>query len=58
MEVIGQRQAAVALPPENDPAAIVQDAGRVTGPDWMGAKNFSLTGIRSPDRPSRNELLH
>ena len=38
MEVIGQRQAAVALPPENDPAAIVQDAERVTGPDWMGAK--------------------
>jgi hypothetical protein len=58
MEVNGQHQATAALAPENDPAAIVQEPGRVTGLGWTGSENFSLAGIRSPDRPARSELLH
>jgi hypothetical protein len=27
-------------------------------PVWTGAENLTSTGIRSPDRPARIELLH
>jgi hypothetical protein len=58
MKVSDQRQAEAALPKGNDPAAIVQEAGWVTGPGWTGAENFSPTGIRSLDRLACSELLH
>ena len=44
--------------PEKDPAPIVQTAGWVPGPVWTGAENLASTGIRSPDRPDRNESLY
>ena len=28
------------------------------GPVWMGAENLPPTGIESPDRQARNELLY
>jgi hypothetical protein len=41
--------------PEKDPVLIVQEAGWAPGPVWMCAKNLAPTGIRSPDRPARNQ---
>ena len=37
-------------PREREPVHIVQEAGLVAGPVWLGAENFAPTGIRSPDR--------
>jgi hypothetical protein len=34
---------------------MVQEAGWAPGPVWTGAENL---GIRSPNRPARNELLY
>ena len=42
--------------PEKDPVPIVQAAGWAPGPVWTGAVNLAPTGIRSPDRPSRDYL--
>jgi hypothetical protein len=54
MEVGGQRHAPAALPP-----------GKRTGTrcigGWVGTRgteNLAPTGIRSPDRPARNESLY
>ena len=47
-----------SLPPGKDPVPIVQKAGCAPGPIWTGAENFSPTGIRSPDRPARNQSLY
>ena len=44
--------------PGKDPVPIVQEAGWAPGPVWTGAENLALTGIRSPDRPARSELLY
>ena len=41
--------------PGKDQVPIVQEAGWAPGPDWTGAENLALTGIRSPDRPSRSQ---
>jgi hypothetical protein len=41
-----------------DPVPIVQEAGWTPGPVWTGAENFTLTGIRSPDRPVHSESLY
>jgi hypothetical protein len=41
-----------------DPVPIVQEAGWTPVPFWTGAENLATTGIRSPDRPARNELLY
>jgi len=41
-----------------DPVPIVQEAGWAPGPVWTGAENLALTGIRSPDRPARNQSLY
>jgi hypothetical protein len=41
--------------PGSDPVPIVQEAGWAPGPVWMGAENLALTGIRSPDLPTRRE---
>ena len=45
------------LPPGIDPVPIVQEAGWAPGPVWMGRKSRP-TGIRSPDRPTRSQLLY
>jgi hypothetical protein len=44
-------------PRERDPVAIVKEAGWAPGPVWTSAENLARTGIRSPDRPARSELL-
>ena len=41
--------------PGNNP---VQEAGWAPGSVWTGADNRASTGIRSPDRPARSELLY
>ena len=46
MGMCGQRQATAALPREKDRVPIVQEAGWVPGPIWMGAEN--LAGQISP----------
>jgi hypothetical protein len=45
-------------PGKKDPVHIVQETGLIKGPVWTGAANFSPTGTRSPDRPSRSESLN
>jgi len=45
-------------PWEKDLVPIVQEAGWVPGPSWMGAKNLASAWVRSPDRPSRRESLY
>jgi hypothetical protein len=42
----------------NEPVHIVREAGWAPGSVWAGAKNLAPTGIRTPDRPSRNESLY
>ena len=37
---------------------IVQEAGWAPGPVWTGTENLAPTGIRSPDRPARSQLLY
>ena len=44
--------------PWKDPVPIVQEAGWTPGPVWTGAENLTPTGIRSPDRSARSELLY
>jgi hypothetical protein len=44
--------------PGKDPVPIVQGAGWAPGPVWPCAKNLAPTGIRSPDRPARSQLLY
>ena len=58
MEVDGERHAPRSLPGERDRAPILQEAGWVPGPVWTGAGNLAPTGIRSPNRPARSELLY
>jgi hypothetical protein len=41
-----------------DPVPIVQEAGWASRPVWTGAENLAPTGIRSPDRPARSQLLY
>ena len=43
---------------EKDLVLIVQDAGWTSGSVSTGAENLAATGIRSPDRPARNESLY
>ena len=56
--VRGQRHAPAALYPGKDPVPIVQEAGWAPGPVLTGAENLVPTGIRSPDRPVRNQSLY
>jgi len=44
--------------PRNDPVPIVQEAGWVPGPVWTGAENLASTGVWSPHRPARSQLLY
>ena len=41
--------------PTETPVPIVHEAGWAPGPVWTGAENLATTGIRSPDRPPRNQ---
>ena len=41
-----------------DPVPILYEAGWAPGPVWRGAENLALTGILSPDRPARSELVY
>jgi hypothetical protein len=54
----GQRQAPGRFTLEKDPVPIVKEAGWASEPVWTCAKNPAPTGIRSPDRPARNESLY
>jgi hypothetical protein len=45
-------------PRQSDPVPIVQEAGWRPGPVWTGAEHLATTGIRSLDRPARNESLY
>ena len=58
MGLSGQRHAPAVFTPGKDAVPIVQEAGWVPGPFWIGAENFVLMGIRSPDRPARSESLY
>ena len=40
------------------PVSILQEAVWAPRPVWMGAENLVLTGIRSLNRPARNESLY
>ena len=44
--------------PRKDPVPVAQEAGWAPGPVWTGAENLASTGIRSPDRPARSQLLY
>ena len=44
--------------PGKDSVPIVQEAGWAPGPVLTGAENLAPTGIRSPDRPARSQLLY
>ena len=50
-----QRHAPVAFTPRKDPVPIVQEAGWIPGPVWVGEENLALIGIRTPDLPARSE---
>jgi len=44
--------------PGKDPVPLVWEVGWATGPVWKGVDNLAHAGIRSPDRPARNESLY
>jgi hypothetical protein len=44
--------------PREDPVPIVQEDGWAPGPVLTGVENLAPTGIRSPDRPVRNQSLY
>jgi hypothetical protein len=44
--------------PGKEPVPIVEEVGWTPGPIWTGAENLSLTGIRSPDGPTRSQSLY
>ena len=44
--------------PGKGPVPIVQEAEWTPRPVWTDAENLAPTGIRSPDRPVRSELLY
>jgi hypothetical protein len=44
--------------PRERPGTHRTGAGWAPGPVWTGAENLARTGIRSPDRPARNQSLY
>jgi hypothetical protein len=54
----GQRHAPAVFTPGKEPVPIIQEYGWAPGPVWTGAENLAPTGIRSPDRPARSQLLY
>ena len=57
MRVGGERHATAALPPEGNPVPLIQEPVWTQRPVWTSAETFVPTGIRSEDRPARNQLL-
>jgi hypothetical protein len=57
-EVGGQRHALAALPPGKTRYPLYRRMGGPPRPVWTAAEKLSPTGIRSPDRPARNESLY
>jgi hypothetical protein len=54
-----KRHAPAALPPGKLTGyPIVQESGWAPGHFLTDAENLAFTGIRSPDRPARSELLY
>ena len=51
------RQVPPTTSQERDPVPIVQRAGWVPGPVWMGAACLVPIGVRSLDHPALNESL-
>jgi hypothetical protein len=43
---------------ERDPIPLVQEAGWVSEPVWMGQENVASTGFRTLDSPARSESLY
>jgi hypothetical protein len=43
---------------ERDPVPVVQEAGWVSEPVWMGPENVPSTGVRTQDSPARSESLY
>jgi hypothetical protein len=43
---------------ESDPVPIVQETKWAPGTVWTDARNLTLTGIQSPDRPACSESLY
>jgi hypothetical protein len=56
MAVGGQRHALAALLPGKRPGTHFTREWVDPKPVWTGAENVAHTGIRSPDRPDRDEL--
>jgi hypothetical protein len=56
VQVVTARPAALFT--GKDPLLTVGEAGWAPGSVWAVAENFAFTGIRSPDRPPRSELLY
>ena len=44
--------------PGKDPVPIAQEAEWTLGPVWTGVEYLASTGIRSPDRSARSQLLY
>jgi hypothetical protein len=57
MEVGGQYHAPAALPQEEDPVPIVQEARWAPGLVWMGVENLASTGLRSPDHAACSKSM-
>jgi len=58
MGVSGQRHAPATLYPRERPGThCIGEAGWVPGPIWAVAEKLAPTGIRSPYRPARSELV-
>ena len=58
MGVGGQRYAPGALPSGKRAVTYCTGAVWVSGLFWTDVENLAPTGIRSPDSPSRSELLY
>jgi hypothetical protein len=55
MGVGGQHHVPAAFTSENDPVPNLEEARWASEPVWIGVENFTPTGIRSPDSPTRSE---
>ena len=58
MGVGGEQHAPAVFTPGKDPVPIVREAEGASEPVWISAENLAPTGIRSPDRPARDEPLY
>ena len=54
----GQRRAQPAPYPWERPGTHFTGGWVGSGPVWTGVENLAATGIQSPDRPARRQLLY